>query len=272
MILPNGVTSFFKMASLVSLGLLVLVACNSSEQHDSLCETHYHAKSYKIAIKHCERAVKEESSSAYYYLGMMYLGDSEKKAEGRKLIQMSAEEGFEQAVFHQTVETILRPADKESADQAMRRMQSYAEAGDDVAQFWMGNIFLFGHAEQKKSPNEANYWYQLAIEQNNLAAMNNLAWIKSLARDSDLFDPEGALHLSKVVTEHYPKAHGYLDTLAAAYAANERYDEAVNVQKRAIKLAGSEHCKSCSEKLIEYYQRHLEFYRAQKPLEEDLFK
>lgn len=262
--------SSVKNAIMLSFAFLLLVACDADDKSGALCETHFNAKSYKVAVKHCEKAVEHDHADAKYYLGLMYI-DQGKKTEGQALIEASAKAGFHKAEFHQTVKALLEGEDSERTAQALQRMQQYAEAGDDVAQYWMGNVFLFGSAKQKPSPNEASYWYQMAVKQNNHRAMNNLAWIKALARESELYDPAGAVELALKVVKKYPKSHGYLDTLAAAYAANGQYELAVEVQQKVIELAKSSECENCTPKLVEYYQGHLEHYLKKEPLEESLF-
>lgn len=263
--------TLFKMVTLALICFVLLAACDLEKQSASLCEKHFLAKSHKIALKHCKDAAESGDVASQYYLGMMQIqaGNNE---EGHRLIHAAAEVGFHKALFHRVVERILNPSDEKDAADAVRQMQQYAEAGDDVAQFWMGSIFLFGHAKQEKSPNEAVYWYELSVQQNNLKAMNNLAWVKAIARDSELFDAERALQLAIKVTNAYPQSHGYLDTLAAAYAANGRFQEAVDIQQKALNIANSKECEGCSERLIKYYQKHLQLYQQQKPLKEDLLK
>lgn len=264
--------SALKVAAVAPLCLLLLVACGEAKKHSRLCETHFNTDSFKIAQKHCQKAADDGDSASQYFLGMIYLRQGQRQ-EGRELIERSAEAGFQKAIFHSTVWTFLsKDVDYATAKKAIQQMQEYAEAGDDVAQFWMGNVFLFGYMEQKRSPNEATYWYQLSVEQGNHRSMNNLAWIKALARDSDLFDPNGAIALAKKAVKKHPKSHGYLDTLAAAYAANNDFNAAITTQEQALSLAQSDDCEHCSEHLIKYYQEHLDRYRQQKPLEDDLFK
>lgn len=264
------IASFTKKVCMLAFVFIALAACDSEDKSRALCETHFNAKSYKVAIKHCKKAADNNDADAQYYLGLIYIEQGQSE-QGQALIKASAKAGFAKAEFHQTVRVLLKEKDPEAAQKALQRMQQYAEAGDDMAQFWMGNVFLFGHANQKISPNEASYWYQMAAQQNNLRAMNNLAWIKTLARDSELYDPAGAVKLALKVVEIYPKSHGYLDTLAAAYAANGQYELAVEVQQKVIELAKSRECESCTPKLVEYYQGHLEHYLEKEPLEESLF-
>ncbi|GAA4357738.1 hypothetical protein GCM10023151_07080 [Kangiella marina] len=250
----------------------MLSACGEDDQHANLCHTHFKTGNYQVAMKHCKVAADNDHGESQYYLGKMFL-ESGKAEAGHQWIERSAAEGYKKAVFHQTVGALLsKEVDERSAGKAVKKMQTFAEAGDDVAQYWMGNVFLFGYAGQKNSPNEAAYWYQLAVDQGNHRAMNNLAWIKALARDSDLFDPEGAIELAKKVTAKYPKSHGYLDTLAAAYAAQGDFGKAVETQERVLALAEPSQCEHCSEHLLEYYQEHLNLYRQKKSLEEDLVK
>ena len=271
MIITRHTTRPYELVGLVCLCLVWLVACGSSENSSALCETHFKANSQKIAQKHCQKASDDGDALAQYYLGLILVNQG-KPEEGHILIEQAAQSGFKKALFHKTVEVILEESDPKRAAEAVKQMQQFAESGDDVAQYWMGNIFLFGHAHQKRSPNEASYWYEKAIKQDNYRAMNNLAWIKSLARDSDLFDPEGAVLMAQKVVAKHPKSHGYLDTLAAAYAANGQFDAAIQAQKEVLQLAQSEECERCGPRLIDYYQGHLELYLQEKPLEEDLLK
>ncbi|AOE49230.1 SEL1-like repeat protein [Kangiella sediminilitoris] len=263
-------TTIIKVGCLASLCLMLLIGCNSGQDHASLCKNHFQAKSYQVALKHCQQAVDNGDVEAHYYLGMIYIRVEGKDEQGRKLIYKAAEEGFTKAVFHKTVETLLESDSPEKSAAALKKMQVFAESGDDVAQFWMGNVFLFGYAGQNKSPNEASYWYQMSVQQGNVRAMNNLAWIKALARDSALFDPEGAIELATRVVKKYPDSHGYIDTLAAAYAANGQYDKALDTQTRALELVREGKCQNCSQKLLDYYQKHLQRYQQKKPLQEEL--
>ncbi len=81
----------------------------------------------------------------------------------------------------------------------------------------------------------------LAQHPDHAATLNNLAWFFATVNDSSLYNPYRAVELAEranAVTKH--ELPGYLDTLAVAYAAAERFDEAVATVERAIRLAESE--------------------------------
>lgn len=272
----HGNVTPMKMLSNLKLMLVVLlagllVACASSEENVLRCEQHYNAKSYKVAQQYCKKAAKSGDAQAQYLYAMMLfrgLGVEVDSDEGGKWMARSAKQGYEKAVFHKTIYYLTTKDSDISLKQkevALKTMQEFAENGDKVAQYWMGNTFYFGYIDNRKSYNEATYWYQLAVDQGNYQAMNNLAWIKVVSQGSELFDPEQGLILSQRVAEKYPHSHGYLDTLAAAYAANQEFDKAVATQLKVIELASQDDCTKC-DKLIDYYQIRLQLYLNKKPV------
>lgn len=256
---------------LVLLSAGILVACSAAEEDILRCEQHYHAKSYKVAGQYCKKAAKSgDEQSQYLYAMMLFRGlgvdiDSE---EGSKWMSLSAEQGYEKAVFHQAISDLTsrdQSVSTKQKEQALQTMQRFAESGDKVAQYWMGNTFYFGYIGDRKSYNEAVYWYQLAVEQGSYQAMNNLAWIKVVSQGSELFDPEQGLILAERAVAKYPGNHGYLDTLAAAYAANQQFDKAAATQLKVIELASNDDCGKC-DKLVDYYQLRLQLYLNKKPV------
>ncbi|NVK22445.1 MAG: sel1 repeat family protein [Kangiellaceae bacterium] len=265
---------------LACLGFLLLIAGCSDPSRDleqwvELCEEHYTAKSYKVAYKHCDQAAKQGDAQSQYYLALMLYGNQIEQADkelASKWMEKSATRGFEKAIFHQTISQLVSKSANVDKNKALEILQSYADKGDAVAQYWMGNTFLFGYVEGKKSIIEAMQWFELSAAQSNYAAMNNLAWIKVSSSKSELFEPAKGLELALAVTEKYPESHGYLDTLAAAYAANDEFELAVSTQIKVIELAKKSSCRDCQKDILAYYHQHLENYRNKKPLEEDLLK
>jgi tetratricopeptide (TPR) repeat protein len=115
---------------------------------------------------------------------------------------------------------------------------------------------LLGHHEQAIADNlEA-----LSLQPNDLRTCNNLAWLWATSPRPELRDPPRALEFARRACEGTEEANaGFLDTLAAAYAAAGRFAEAIAQQRRALELAGA-------EEQTEYRSR-LELYEAGKAYE-----
>jgi tetratricopeptide (TPR) repeat protein len=87
---------------------------------------------------------------------------------------------------------------------------------------------------------------------------NHLAWNLATAPDPALRDPDEALSLARRACEL--TGHGkpeLLDTLAAAFAAAGRFDEAEKTAEKAEKLAEA----AGSEALAREIRSHLEMFR-----------
>ena len=92
--------------------------------------------------------------------------------------------------------------------------------------------------------------------------MNNLAWILATHKDSKLRNPDEATRLAQRACELTSYENpGLLDTLAAAYAAEGRFSEAVTTAEKALELAKS----SGENQMAEEIQNHLQLYKAGQP-------
>jgi len=91
---------------------------------------------------------------------------------------------------------------------------------------------------------------------------NNLAWLLATVEDEKLRNPSEAVRLAEGACKltDYTQP-GMLDTLAAAYAAEGRFPEAVKTAERALQLALSLEQKE----LIKDIRAHLRMYRATRP-------
>ena len=82
------------------------------------------------------------------------------------------------------------------------------------------------------------YRRTLRLDPSLQTALNNLAWLLATASDPQLRDPEQALRLAQRAQRAAPRPDpALLDTLAAAYAAQGRFEEALRVAQRAAELA-----------------------------------
>ena len=103
--------------------------------------------------------------------------------------------------------------------------------------------------------------YKQAIELNQNEApqiFNNLAWLLATCSDSAHRDGESAIQYAKQACELSQWSYyGALDTLAAAYAESERFNDAVKWQKRAVSYA--------PEKMKADLKARLKLYENNKP-------
>lgn len=94
---------------------------------------------------------------------------------------------------------------------------------------------------------------------------NNLAWILAVSPDPALRDPPRAIRLAESAVAGNPGDPARLDTLAAAYAAAGRFDDAIRTGKRAVELAE----RIGAAPVAEQAQQRLSLYEKGRPYRED---
>lgn len=101
----------------------------------------------------------------------------------------------------------------------------------------------------------------LAINPDNPAALNRLAWLHATCPLEELRDGAAAVRDARRACELTGyQMPSYLDTLAAAFAELGRFDDAVYWQEQAIQLAPDE--------LRSDYESRLPLYKAGQPYRE----
>jgi tetratricopeptide (TPR) repeat protein len=142
----------------------------------------------------------------------------------------------------------------EHFEDSLRIVPNYAtaHAGLGIALERAGRVQdAMGHYEQA-----------LRIRPDLLDTQNNLAWLLATLTPAEGGDPSRALALAQraCALKHYGDA-GYLDTLAAAYAASGRFAAAVATAQKAIDLARS----AGQTNILSQFESRLELYRAGQP-------
>jgi Zn-dependent protease with chaperone function len=103
----------------------------------------------------------------------------------------------------------------------------------------------------KDAESLAAYEKALALEPDNPETLNNLAWLLVTAGNPAVHDPEQALLLALQASSLRPTAGHILDTLAAAYWANNMLKEALETEDKAIGYDPANHI---------FYRRQMEFF------------
>ena len=116
----------------------------------------------------------------------------------------------------------------------------------------------------------------LEINPDNIGVKNNLAWILATNPDPTLRNPKEAIRLAQeVCSATDSKNPQMLDTLAAAYAAGDRFPEAIRTAEKALKLAsdaGQVELKNRIEHLLNFYKQNRPYVESVKELIDDVNK
>jgi len=92
--------------------------------------------------------------------------------------------------------------------------------------------------------------------------LNSLAWILATHSQDNIRNPAEAIRLAERACElTNQKDAGFLDTLAAAYAAAGRFDDAVATAEKAVQLTASGDNKQRHDTI----KSRLQLYKAHQP-------
>lgn len=144
----------------------------------------------------------------------------------------------------------------EEGMQGIEHLIAEGEANAGVYAFLANRSFVAGRA------NEAAHYYRetLRLDASHSAATNNLAWLLATSRDPKLRNPDEAVVYAERGARRDPSDPGVLDTLAAAYAAAERYGDAVRAASKARALV-PDGSPSAAE-----FDARIELYRSGRAL------
>jgi len=123
-----------------------------------------------------------------------------------------------------------------------------------------------GTAEKKRNHYDSvieNFSKALDLDPKSVKALNSSAWFLATCKSAKFRDGERAIILSKkaIKMDHNPL---YLDTLAAAYAEQGKFDMAVMTQKEVIRFLRGK----LDTAVIDAFKKRLANYRANQPWRE----
>jgi len=105
----------------------------------------------------------------------------------------------------------------------------------------------------------------LKLDPENPGALNSVAWILAASSDESIRDADEAIALATQAAErtNYRQPQ-VLDTLATAYAAKGRFDDAVMTIRKALELAAARPSKTN----LEGMRRRLVLFESKTPYTE----
>jgi tetratricopeptide (TPR) repeat protein len=112
--------------------------------------------------------------------------------------------------------------------------------------------------------------YRSAINKNPKSpkGYNEAAWLLATCPDPTIREPREAVAFAEKLQQLWPSAN-YLDTAAAAYAASGRWEEAIETQQRAVKLAERYDPKASGfKRRLSLYENHVPYIAPRREEQE----
>lgn len=217
------------------------------------------------------RAASLDNVDALRYLGWLHtegelLEEDHRLAEQyyQRAAQKNDSAKFDYAVF------LMRPDTSQGAkERGFQWLQDTANGENAIAMLLVGDLYAKG-VHVGRSFRRAQSWFKSAVKAapDDAYLVNEVAWRLAVTHLPKLRDERYALRIMKRIMERNEAARrtpAYLDTWAAAYAANGDFERAISVQEKAVEQAISE-----EDTDLPILLEHLEAFRAGKEISEEV--
>ena len=168
--------------------------------------------------------------------------------------------------------------DRAFTDQAYRWLTGLANNGrpcEDLdvhcadARVQLGNLFAKG-IHVRRNYRKARSWFKsaVAVSPEHARVVNDVAWTLTVSNLERLRDERYALKIMDHVmtrNEHARDVPAYIDTWAAAYAANGDFERAIELQREALDEANAQEIDG---ETIEILREHLQAFEAGRTITE----
>ena len=154
-------------------------------------------------------------------------------------------------------------------ERAYRWVRQSARDDNAHAMVLIGDLYARG-LHVGKSFRRAGSWFKNAVEAapEDPYLVNEVAWRLAVTHLPKLRDERYALKIMERImgeSEEASRNPAYLDTLAAAYAANGNFERAIAVQEKAVEVA-----RDSSDNALPILLEHLEAFRAGEEISEQV--
>src|SRR5438477_96358 len=225
------------------------------------------------AISHFEEALKIRSGKpeAHYDVGSAFVQMNLADALARKGQSDEAMIHYEEAIklqpnyaeaYYNRGNVLLA---KGRIDEAIVDLEKtlQIQPDDADAHTCLGNALLLQGLLKEAI---AHYEKALALAPEDPHARNNIAWVLATSSDASIRDGARAVEFAQEAVElSRSRDPNFLRTLAAAYAENGRFSEAIAAAKQAIVIANMQGSSGLAKTL----ESELMLYRGHFPLRED---
>lgn len=162
-----------------------------------------------------------------------------------------------------------REVDRGFNERAYRWVRQFARKDNAHAMVLIGDLYARG-LHVGKSFRRAESWFKNAVKAapDDLYLVNEVAWRLAVTHLPRLRDERYALEIMERIMAESAEARrnpAYLDTWAAAYAANGNFERAIAVQEQAV-----EEARASSNDSLPILLEHLEAFRAGEEISEQV--
>ena len=250
----------------------LFVTSNNDVAHNNLGFLFLRRGELDQAISHFQAAlnIRSRSAEAHYNLGAALIHNNLGNALARKGLSDAAIGHYQEAVrlradyadAHYNFGSVLLQEGR--IDEAIAHWQKALaiQPYDADVHTSLGNAFL-----QKGSVKEAinHYGQALEIAPQDMLSRNNLAWILATSSDASIRDGAKAVVLAEQAVQlSGGKNPIFFRTLAASYAEEGRFSEALAAAERGMKMAAVQDNRD----LVNALGREIALYQARSPLRE----
>lgn len=201
----------------------------------------------------------------WYKKGRRYY-KREEYGEAARLFRKAADRGH--AAASRALGVLYARGDgvEQDFEKAVTWARKAADQADVFALYNLGYYYRNGLGVPKDIE-EAIEWWEKAAKKDFLRAQNNLAWLYATCSGSGYHDNKQSLLYAQRVVDGDSNKWNYIDTLAAAHAANGQFDEAVRYAREPIALLenSDQYTEETKEKRLGAARERLALYEQDKP-------
>ena len=231
------------------------------DAHSDLAMLLAKEKRFEEAVAHCRRALELEPDLIEAHVNMgTALHNLNRPDESMMQYRRALELDPHRPEVHRNLALLL--VESQKVDEAIHHLR---KAVQSKPEFFEARNSLAEVLSERQEYGEAisHYRESLKAQPDQINILNNLAWLLATCPDPTLRRPDEAVEKTNRAIELIKNPNApLLDTLAAAYAAANRFDLAVKHAQAALDLVdpGSPNANEID--------RHLQLYRQGKPYQE----
>ena len=197
--------------------------------------------------------------------------DSTIKKEMREKLKL-AKDGDKDAqmlLSHMYLGRIEKPGYPLNQEKGVYWLEKFATDQHPVILEQVGDMFYNGTHGVEKDLNKAFKWFKKSEEFGYEFAQNNIAWEYATCPLDGFRDGKKALNIALIVVDNDDYNNlAHIDTLAAAYAENDDFENAVKFQRQALGMIDKEE----SPEQFDDFLKRLKVYKSGKKWREPLKK